>query len=115
MANVLQPSAFASGPVATAAQGALAAARSRLGVRRTALFWLDDALEHLTCVTTVGDGGPGGWVGQTLAAGVGMAGRAVREGRPVSTPDLLADPRVPIAPWLRERLEQEGLRAVAAA
>ncbi len=31
------------------------------------------------------------------------------------TPDLLADPRVPIAPWLRERLEEEGLRTVAAA
>jgi GAF domain-containing protein len=114
MPNVLPASAFGSGPVATAAQGALAAARSRLGVRRTALFWLDDALGHLACVTTAGAGGPDGWVGQTLAAGLGMAGRAVREGRPVWTPDLLADPRVPIAPWLRERLEQEGLRAVAA-
>ena len=31
------------------------------------------------------------------------------------TPDLLADPRVPVAPWLRERLEEEGLRTVAAA
>jgi GAF domain-containing protein len=44
-----------------------------------------------------------------------MAGRAVREGRPVWTPDLLADPRVPVAAWLRERLEEEGLRTVAAA
>jgi hypothetical protein len=33
----------------------------------------------------------------------------------VWTPDLLADPRVPVAPWLRERLEAEGLRTVAAA
>jgi hypothetical protein len=33
----------------------------------------------------------------------------------VWTPDLLADPRVPIASWLRERMEVEGLRAVAAA
>jgi GAF domain-containing protein len=44
-----------------------------------------------------------------------MAGRAVAEGRPVSTPDLLADARVPVASWLRDRLEREGLRAVAAA
>jgi hypothetical protein len=44
-----------------------------------------------------------------------MAGRAVREGRAVWTPDLLADPRVPIASWLRERLVEEGLRVVAAA
>ena len=91
----LPASAFGSGPVAAAAQGALAAARAQLGVKRTALFWLDDALGQLSCVATAGAGGTDGWVGQTLAAGVGMAGRAVREGRPVWTPDLLADPRVP--------------------
>jgi GAF domain-containing protein len=39
----------------------------------------------------------------------------VKAGRPVWTPDLLADPHVPVAPWLRDRLEEEGLRAVAAA
>ena len=70
---------------------------------------------RLSCVATAGAGGTEGWLGQTLAAGVGMAGRAVREGRPVWTPDLLADPNVPVAPWLRERLEYEGLRTVAAA
>jgi GAF domain-containing protein len=115
MADSLPTSAFGSGPVAAAAQGALAAARADLGVRRTALFWLDDTAGQLSCVTTAGAGGADGWVGHTLAAGVGMAGRAVREGRPVWTPDLLADPRVPIAPWLRDRLENEGLRTVAAA
>jgi GAF domain-containing protein len=115
MTDALLPSAFGSGPVAAAAQAALAAARAEVGVRRTALFWLDDALGRLACVATAGSGGADGWVGQTLAAGVGMAGRAVREGHPVWTPDLLADPRVPVAPWLRERLEAEGLRTVAAA
>jgi GAF domain-containing protein len=109
-------SAFGSGTVAATAEGALAAARVRLGVRRTALFWLDDAADRLACVATVGvGGGTEAWIGQTLAAGVGMAGRAVREGRPVWTPDLLADPRVPVATWLRERLAREDLRAVAAA
>jgi GAF domain-containing protein len=111
----LSAPSFASGALAQAAEGALAAARVELGVRRTALFWLDDALGRLTCVATVGDGGAEGWLGQTLAAGVGMAGRAVKEDRPVWTPDLLADAQVPVAPWLRERLVQEGLRTVTAA
>jgi GAF domain-containing protein len=109
---------FASGAVAVATARALAAAREGIGVRRTALFWLDDASGRLACVATNSAdsaAGPDGWVGQTLASGVGMAGRAVREGRPVWTPDLLADPRVPVASWLRDRLEEEGLRVVAAA
>jgi GAF domain-containing protein len=108
-------SALRSGPVAAAAERAIADARARLGTRRTALFWLDAAAGCLTCVATVGVGGTETWLGKTLAAGVGMAGRAVKEGRTVWTPDLLADPRVPVAAWLRERLEREGLRAVAAA
>ena len=111
----LPTSAFGSGPVAAAARGAILEARAQVGVRRTALFWLDAPQGQLSCVITAGTGGTEGWVGQTLAAGVGMAGRAVREGRPVWTPDLLADPRVPVAPWLRHRLEVEGLRTVAAA
>jgi len=90
-------------------------ARTLFGVRRAALFRLDHATGTLTCVASEGEAGPEGWVGQTLSAGVGMAGRAVAERRPVWTPDLLADPRVPVARWLRERMEAEGLRAVAAA
>jgi len=111
----LSLSAFDSGPVSAAAAAALSAVRTAVGVRRTALFWLDDGSSWLTCVATAGAGEVDRWIGQTLAAGLGMAGRAVREGRPVWTPDLLTDPSVPIAPWLRERLEAEGLRVVAAA
>lgn len=107
-------SPFGAGALAVA-ERMLAAARDGLSVRRTALFWLDPASGRLTCVATVGVGGPDGWLGQTLAAGVGMAGRAVREGRPVWTADLLTDPAVPVAPWLRARLEHEALRVVAAA
>jgi GAF domain-containing protein len=111
----LPPSAFDAGAVARAAAAALEDARQAIGVKRTALFWLDDAQGRLTCVATAGAGDRDRWVGQTLATNLGMAGRAVREGHPVWTPDLLADPRVPIAPWLRERLEAENLRTVAAA
>jgi hypothetical protein len=114
----LSARSFASGAVAAATAEALSAARERIGVRRTALFWLEDDSGRLVCVLTASVAGAGaaeGWVGQTLATGVGMAGRAVKEGRAGWTPDLLADPRVPIAPWLRERLVEERLRVVAAA
>ena len=111
----LDASSLREGRLAAVTQRALEAARQVLGVRRTALFWLDDDSGRLACVATAGVAGPAGWLGETLATGVGMAGRAVKEGHPVWTPDLLADPRVPIAPWLRERLVQEGLRTVAAA
>ncbi|HEY7138495.1 MAG TPA: GAF domain-containing protein [Methylomirabilota bacterium] len=104
-----------SGALAAAATAALSLARERIGVRRTALFWLDGASGRLACVATVAAEGVEGWLGQSLAGGVGMAWRAVKEGRPVWTPDLLADPRVPVSAWLRERMEAEGLRAVAAA
>jgi GAF domain-containing protein len=108
-------SAFRAGALVTTVACALEVARRHVGVRRTALFWLEGPSGHLSCVATAGAGGTAGWLGQTLATGVGMAGRAVREGHPVWTPDLLADPQVPVAPWLRKRLEEEGLRAVAAA
>jgi GAF domain-containing protein len=111
----LSPSSLGARAVNAATVDAIERARQAVGVRRTALFWLDDASSRLACVATAGADGSEGWLGQTLAAGLGMAGRAVREGRPVWTPDLLADARVPIAPWLRERLEAEGLRVVAAA
>jgi GAF domain-containing protein len=111
----LPPSAFDAGAVARAAAATLEDARQAIGVKRTALFWLDAAQGRLKCVATAGPGDRDRWVGQTLATNLGMAGRAVREGHPVWTPDLLADPRVPIAPWLRERLEAENLRTVAAA
>ena len=107
---------FTLGAVAATAEQALSVARERLGVRRTALFWLDGDSSRLACVATTSvSGGPAGWLGETLAAGVGMASRAVKEGHAVWTPDLLADPQVPIAAWLRSRMEEEGLRVVAAA
>jgi GAF domain-containing protein len=111
----LVAASFGAGVLAAVAARALETARQGLGVRRTALFWLDDTSGRLTCVATAGPGGTEGWVGETLAHGLGMASRAVREGRPVWTPDLLAEPRVPIAPWLRDRMVHEELRAVAAA
>jgi GAF domain-containing protein len=93
-------------------------ARARLGVQRAALFLRrpDDILVCVaTAAATADDRLVGDWVGQTLPPGAGVAGRTVAEGRPVWSPDLLADPRIPVAPWLRERLLAEGLRSVHAA
>ncbi len=104
-----------SSGLTAAAANAVRTARDRFGVRRAALFWRHAGSDSLTCIASAGDGDTARWLGRTLAAGVGMAGRAVAEGQPVWSPDLLADPRVPVAAWLRERLESEGLRSVAAA
>jgi GAF domain-containing protein len=96
------------------AQAVVTRARERFAVRRAALFWRDPA-GTLSCIASAGPGGGADWVGKVLPAGVGAASRAVAEGRPFWSPDLLADPRIPMADWLRERLEREGLRSVVAA
>ena len=100
--------------LAAAAQRLVTEARARLAVGRAALF-LRRPDNTLLCVATAGQGDETAWVGQALRAGVGVAGRTVAEGRPVWSPDLLADSRIPVSPWLRERLLAEGLRSVLAA
>jgi GAF domain-containing protein len=97
------------------AERIVATARDRFGVRRAALFRLDAGSGVLTCIASAGPGGGQGWEEQSLPVGVGAAGRAVAEERPVTSADLLADPRIPVAPWLRAAMERERLRAVAAA
>ena len=49
-----------------------------------------------------------------LAPGVGVAGTALREGRPFWTEDIHADLRFPLPEHRRSRLEAEGIRAVLA-
>lgn len=110
-----QPRGEPAPDLARVANQLVTAARAALGVRRAALFLRSADGAGLVCVATAGEGDAARWVGQTLRAGVGVAGRAVAEGRPVWSPDLLADTRIPVAAWLRERLEAEGLRSVMAA
>jgi signal transduction histidine kinase len=52
--------------------------------------------------------------GHVVAAGTGVTGRAVREGRPVSSSDLLRDPAVAFDEPLRRRNEAARTRAVLA-
>ncbi|HUF93848.1 MAG TPA: GAF domain-containing protein [Candidatus Limnocylindria bacterium] len=50
-----------------------------------------------------------------IPAGGGPASRAILEGRPVVTSNILTDPAVTVAPARREQIEREGFKAVAAA
>jgi GAF domain-containing protein/ActR/RegA family two-component response regulator len=50
----------------------------------------------------------------TLEPGEGAAGRAVAEGRPVWTSNILEDPGITLRPETRQRIEAEGTRAVLA-
>jgi GAF domain-containing protein/ActR/RegA family two-component response regulator len=52
--------------------------------------------------------------GHVQGAGVGMLGRAVAEGRAVSTPDLLADPATPLPGALRASMEAANDHAILA-
>jgi PAS domain S-box-containing protein len=79
--------------------------------RRAAVFRRDPASGTLTCVAIAGGTDTGGWLGQTLPAGAGVAGLAVSLGAPVWTPDFLRDPRFTLPDWLAERLGDEGLGA----
>ena len=51
---------------------------------------------------------------RTLPRGTSAVGLAVREGRPVSTPDALSDPRITLAPETRAALESFEHRAILA-
>ncbi len=50
-----------------------------------------------------------------IPAGGGPASRAILEGRPVVTSNILTDPDVTLAEGRREKIEHEGFKAVAAA
>ena len=52
--------------------------------------------------------------GHVLRPGQGVLGRAVAEGRPVWSPDILTDPTVSLSEDLREALDGSGDRAVLA-
>ena len=82
--------------------------------RQSSLLRLEDASGSLVCVAAAGEIGHTAWVGQRLAAGEGAAGRAIADGRPVRSPDLLDDPRFVLPDWVRERAREVGYGAVAA-
>jgi PAS domain S-box-containing protein len=88
-----------------------------LGARIAAVYRLEPESSTLEVVAvTVAPGVPQAPVrrGTMLPSTVGAAGLAVRERRPVTSPDILADPRISVTPKLRQTIEQIGYRAVLA-
>lgn len=79
-----------------------------LHASRSVLFRLDRAAGSMTCVAAAGAGSPAAWIGRSLPADAGLAGLSIRDGEPRWSPDLLADPRLTIPDWVRERLQIEA-------
>lgn len=88
---------------------------SRLyGAESASLFWLDQASGALVAWATTGMSARMAIEGSIFPAGTGVVGLAVRERRPVTTANLLSDPRITLAPQQRERIERASYRAVLA-
>ena len=81
---------------------------------RVNLYRLDPRSRALVCVATAGETGPDAWLGTALLPGESLTARAVEEGRPGWSPDVIADPRVMEPAWVRRRLLEEGCGPVAA-
>ncbi|MBI4240403.1 MAG: GAF domain-containing protein [Candidatus Rokubacteria bacterium] len=93
----------------------ISAVHRLFGVRRSILYELDRASGSLVCVATEGMADPRQWLGRVIPAGAGVAGRAVAEGRPIWSADVLADPQTELPQWLRERIQEEGYWTVVGA
>jgi signal transduction histidine kinase/CheY-like chemotaxis protein len=88
--------------------------RALLGLGTSLFYRVDPVTLEMTVVAGAGTPIPGFEPGATLAAGFAAVGLAVRERRPVTTPDLLADPRIALTPELRARVERTPYRSVLA-
>ncbi len=89
------------------------ATRGLLGGTLSALWELDHVTHQLVVVATSGEGGPFP-PGTRIPRGQMLAGFAVTEGRPVSTPDVLTDPRLTLTPETRALVEKSGHGSVLA-
>jgi PAS domain S-box-containing protein len=78
-----------------------------LRVRRGTLFQLDARRQRLVCVAESGIADPREWLGQWMPATHGLSGRAIAEGRPIATPDLLAEPGLIVPTWASEWFQRE--------
>jgi PAS domain S-box-containing protein len=82
--------------------------------RRSALFQLEPASGELVVLASAGEGEPERWVGRRFPAGTTIAGRAVSEGRPVWSADVLAEYGRHLTAELRADLQDVALGAVLA-
>lgn len=81
-----------------------------LGAQSACLYRLEASESLAAVVVSAGGQDVFPWV-PILPAGVGLSGRAVAEGRPVWTPDVLTDPRIARPARARAGMEQEPHRA----
>src|SRR5262249_1891032 len=90
------------------------AVRTLRGLSTSLSFTVDPSSLDTTVVASSGTPIPGFDPGTKLPAGFDVVGLAVRERRPVTTPDLLTDPRIALTPELRATLEHAPYRSVLA-
>ncbi|MBI3079114.1 MAG: response regulator [Deltaproteobacteria bacterium] len=81
-------------------------------VPRAGLFQLERRSGALICVANGEGDDARRWIGLTLPAGTGVVGRAIVEGRPIWSPDVLADPRITYPESVGARVREEGYRSV---
>ena len=87
--------------------------RALLGGTVSVLWELEHATSRLVAVATSGSGSPFP-PGTRIPRDEALAGFAVTEGRPVSTSNILTDPRLTLAPETRSLVEQSGHGSVLA-
>jgi PAS domain S-box-containing protein len=87
------------------------AAFDLLRVRRSALYQLDRAGGRFICMAAAGVGDPREWIGRCMPADRGLMSLAAREGAPVWSADVLADPRFLLPEWCRDRAEVQEYRS----
>jgi GAF domain-containing protein/CheY-like chemotaxis protein len=85
---------------------------SLLDTRTSAVYRLDPESDDLVALAVAGTAVSALPRGAVFPRGTGMSGLAVRERRPVMTPDILVDPRVVLTPEMRARVERAGYAAV---
>ena len=86
--------------------------RTLLGGQESGLFLIEAESGDLVSLALSGDIGPAAGPSLTLPAGTGASGLAIRERRPVTTTDILTDPRITLLPELRARIEGSPHRSV---
>jgi signal transduction histidine kinase len=86
--------------------------RDLIGTHTAGLYRLDPATGDIVAVALSGDVGPTQGGGVVFPRGIGVASLAAQERRPISTPNMLEDPRIALTPEIRARIERASYRAV---
>jgi signal transduction histidine kinase/ActR/RegA family two-component response regulator len=86
-----------------------------MGAESAVLFRLDPATEELVSVAASGSAAPFDRAGVVLGRGMGLEGLAVSQRCLVSSPNILADPRVRLDPEGRQRVVEGRCRAAICA